>query len=122
MRQTLFLLASHFPPSLYLSLPPSPLPLLSLSPSLPLPPFLPSLPPSLLPSGEHVRIELIQLNDDHTGGRILARYESPTRSFLFPSNRSPAANTVVEVTMNRSRKYKVREKEINDALHWNCEQ
>ena len=67
---------------------------------------------TLPPSGEHIRIEMIQLNDDHSGGRILARYESPTHTFLFPSNQSPAVNRIVEVTMNRSRKYKVRENDF----------
>ena len=60
-------------------------------------------------AGEHVKIEMIQINADQTGGQILARYESPAHSLLFPSNRSLAASKLTEVTMDRSRKYKVRE-------------
>lgn len=58
---------------------------------------------------------MIQINADHTGGRILARYESPAHSFLFPNGHSPAAANVVEVAMTRSRRYKVH------VLQWSEE-
>lgn len=51
-------------------------------------------------SGEQVKIELIQINEEYTRGRILAKYESSAHSFLFPENNEQI------IEMNRSHKYK----------------
>jgi hypothetical protein len=71
--------------------------------------------------GEHVRIEMIQVNDDYQGGKIVARYEGPLNSFLFEFGKNGQTedreSSTVEnrrIVMNKSRKY-----ENPPILHFN---
>jgi len=57
--------------------------------------------------GEHVRIELIQVSSDYKGGKILARFEAPIHSFLFPEEDQTRDRDLREIQLNRSRKYQV---------------
>jgi hypothetical protein len=61
--------------------------------------------PSLLPEvlrGEHVKIELIQINENQTGGKIIARYENSASTFLFAERNGCSQ---FQLIMNKSRRY-----------------
>lgn len=56
--------------------------------------------------GEHVKVELIQVSQDCKGGKILARFDSPAHSFLFPPHRpSASSDGLQQLQLNKSRKY-----------------
>lgn len=54
--------------------------------------------------GEHVRIEIIQLSEDCTGGRVLARYEASAHSFLFPDEPGSQSGDVRHIQLTKRSK------------------
>ena len=51
-----------------------------------------------------------------SGGKILARFETPAHRFLFPEV-PPAKGELQQVQLNKSRKYQVSEISLGSHLH-----